>query len=171
MRPPAPRRASCSALSPPERLQDDLDRHVYRQEQQASDGLSRGELDSRHGADQVVKKCLIPGYVIADELKGNVIDLEGDDLVAVELGHTDTDHTTCLNVPSIGLVVAGDAVYNDVHLYLAESNAKSRQSGYLHSTKLSRLIHSQLSPPISDLVTTTILDNQKTVSTSATSTG
>jgi glyoxylase-like metal-dependent hydrolase (beta-lactamase superfamily II) len=65
--------------------------------------------------------------VIAEELKGNVIDLEGHDLVAVELGHTDTDHTTCLNVPSVGLVVAGDAVYNDVHLYLVESNAKSRQ--------------------------------------------
>jgi glyoxylase-like metal-dependent hydrolase (beta-lactamase superfamily II) len=65
--------------------------------------------------------------VIAEELKGNVIDLEGHDLVAVELGHTDTDHTTCLNVPSVGLVVAGDAAYNDVHLYLAESNAKTRR--------------------------------------------
>jgi hypothetical protein len=48
-------------------------------------------------------------------------------LVAVELGHTDTDHTTCLHVPSIGLVVAGDAAYIDVHLYLAESNAQKRQ--------------------------------------------
>jgi glyoxylase-like metal-dependent hydrolase (beta-lactamase superfamily II) len=65
--------------------------------------------------------------VIAEELKGNIIDLEGHNLVAVELGHTDTDHTTCLNVPSVGLVVAGDVAYNDVHLYLAESNAKSRQ--------------------------------------------
>jgi glyoxylase-like metal-dependent hydrolase (beta-lactamase superfamily II) len=65
--------------------------------------------------------------VIAEELKGNVIDLEGHDLGAVELGHTDTDHTTCLNVPSVGLVVAGDAAYNDVHLYLAESNAQTRR--------------------------------------------
>jgi glyoxylase-like metal-dependent hydrolase (beta-lactamase superfamily II) len=65
--------------------------------------------------------------VIADELKGNVIDLEGHELVAVELGHTDTDYTTCLNVASLGLVVAGDAAYNDVHLYLAESNAQTRQ--------------------------------------------
>ena len=65
--------------------------------------------------------------VIAEELVGNVIDLEGHELVAVELGHTDTDHTTCLHVPSIGLVVAGDAAYNDVHLYLAESNAQKRQ--------------------------------------------
>ena len=65
--------------------------------------------------------------VIAEELQGNVIDLEGHELVAVELGHTDTDYTTCLNVPSIGLVVAGDAAYNDVHLYLAESNAQTRR--------------------------------------------
>ena len=63
----------------------------------------------------------------AEALEGNVIDLEGHELVAVELGHTDTDDTTCLHVPSIGLVVAGDAAYNDVHLYLAESNAQTRR--------------------------------------------
>jgi hypothetical protein len=44
----------------------------------------------------------------------------------VPLGHTDTDETTCLHVPAIGLVVAGDAAYNDVHLYLAESNPQGR---------------------------------------------
>jgi glyoxylase-like metal-dependent hydrolase (beta-lactamase superfamily II) len=75
---------------------------------------------------------LFPGQisdrlVIAEELKRNVIDLEGHDLVVVELGHTDTDYTTCLHVPSVGLVVAGDAAYNDVHLYLAESNAQTRR--------------------------------------------
>jgi glyoxylase-like metal-dependent hydrolase (beta-lactamase superfamily II) len=70
----------------------------------------------------------IPGrLVIADELEGHVIDLEGRDLVATDLGHTDTDHTTCLHVPSVGLVVAGDAAYNDVHLYLVESNAQGRR--------------------------------------------
>jgi len=65
--------------------------------------------------------------VMAQELDGNVLDLEGKELVVVELGHTDTDHTTCLHVPSIALVVAGDAAYNDVHLYLAESNEQNRQ--------------------------------------------
>ncbi len=77
-------------------------------------------------------KAAFPGQiperiVIADELKRNLIDLEGHELVPVELGHTDTDYTTCLNVPSIGLVVAGDAAYNDVHLYLVESNAQTRR--------------------------------------------
>ncbi len=65
--------------------------------------------------------------VIAEELTENVMDLEGHDLVVVPLGHTDTDYTTCLHVPSIGLVVAGDAAYNGVHLYLAESNPQTRR--------------------------------------------
>ena len=65
--------------------------------------------------------------VIAEELKEDVTHLEGRELIAVPLGHTDTDNTTCLHVPSVGLVVAGDAAYNDVHLYLAESNAQTRR--------------------------------------------
>ena len=89
----------------------------------------------QHASPEILEnvwKAGFPGQipdrlVLAEELKGNVIDLEGHDLIAVELGHTDTDYTTCLNVPSIGLVVAGDAAYNDVHLYLAESNKKSRR--------------------------------------------
>ena len=48
-------------------------------------------------------------------------ELEGQRLLAVEVGHTDTDHTTVLHVPSIGLVVAGDVAYNGVHHYLLES--------------------------------------------------
>lgn len=65
--------------------------------------------------------------VMAEALKRNVIELEGRELVVLELGHTDTDATTCLHVPSIGLVVAGDAAYNDVHLYLVESTGEQRQ--------------------------------------------
>jgi glyoxylase-like metal-dependent hydrolase (beta-lactamase superfamily II) len=65
---------------------------------------------------------LFPGQipiqlVISEELKGNTIDLEGHDLRVVELGHTDSDDSTCLHVPSVGLVVAGDAVYNGPHQY------------------------------------------------------
>jgi glyoxylase-like metal-dependent hydrolase (beta-lactamase superfamily II) len=63
---------------------------------------------------------------IADPLEGNEIDLEGSRLVVVRVGHTDTDDTTCLLVPSIGLVAAGDAVYNGVHPFLNESNTQTR---------------------------------------------
>ena len=69
----------------------------------------------------------IPGVIsIADPLEGNEIDLEGNKLVVVRVGHTDTDDTTCLHVPSIGLVVAGDAVYNGIHPFLVESNRQTR---------------------------------------------
>jgi glyoxylase-like metal-dependent hydrolase (beta-lactamase superfamily II) len=64
---------------------------------------------------------------VAAELKGNLIHLEGRELVAVEVGHTDTDNTTFLHVPSAGLVVAGDVAYNDDHLYLVESNPQTRR--------------------------------------------
>ena len=70
----------------------------------------------------------IPGrLVIAEELTGNTIELEGHELVSLPLGHTDTDNTTCLHVPSVGLVLAGDAAYNGVHLLLAESNSQTRR--------------------------------------------
>jgi glyoxylase-like metal-dependent hydrolase (beta-lactamase superfamily II) len=62
----------------------------------------------------------------AQPLSDRRFELEGNDLVAVEVGHTDTDDSTVLHVPSIGLVVAGDVVYNDVHLYLAESDHGKR---------------------------------------------
>ena len=65
--------------------------------------------------------------MLPEELQGKVIDLEGGELVVVEVDHTDTDYTTCLHAPSVGLVAAGDAAYNDVHLYLAESNAQTRR--------------------------------------------
>ena len=65
--------------------------------------------------------------VFPQPLEGRSIDLEGHELVVVELGHTDTDHTSCLHVPDLGLVVAGDAAYNDVHLYLAESDPQGRR--------------------------------------------
>jgi glyoxylase-like metal-dependent hydrolase (beta-lactamase superfamily II) len=65
---------------------------------------------------------LIPeASVVATTPSDNAFELEGRELRIVEVGHTDTDNTTVLHVPSIGLVVAGDAVYNGVHLYLAES--------------------------------------------------
>jgi glyoxylase-like metal-dependent hydrolase (beta-lactamase superfamily II) len=63
---------------------------------------------------------------VADPLQGNEIDLEGNKLVVVRVGHTDTDDSTCLHVPSIGLVVAGDAVYNGIHPFLNESNRQNR---------------------------------------------
>jgi glyoxylase-like metal-dependent hydrolase (beta-lactamase superfamily II) len=62
-----------------------------------------------------------PATVVATTPPGEAFELEGNELRIVEVGHTDTDHTTVLHVPSIGLVVAGDSVYNGAHQYLVES--------------------------------------------------
>ncbi len=69
----------------------------------------------------------IPEPIVSpEEVHANEIDLEGHTLVLVRLGHTDTDDTTCLHVPTIGLVVAGDAVYNGIHPYQGETNRQNR---------------------------------------------
>jgi hypothetical protein len=41
---------------------------------------------------------------------------EGDELKVVELSHADTSHPTALYVPSIGLTISADGVYNNTHL-------------------------------------------------------
>jgi glyoxylase-like metal-dependent hydrolase (beta-lactamase superfamily II) len=64
---------------------------------------------------------------VADPLDGPSFDLEGHQLTAVDVGHTDTDSTTVLHVPDLGLVAAGDAAYNGVHQYLAESDTQGRK--------------------------------------------
>ena len=54
----------------------------------------------QHASPEVLERVWKAGFpgqiperlVIAEELKGNVIDLEGYDLVAVELGHTTCHH-------------------------------------------------------------------------------
>jgi glyoxylase-like metal-dependent hydrolase (beta-lactamase superfamily II) len=87
---------------------------------------------SSHQALQTFWLPRFPGQIpednpVADPLDGPSFELEGHQLVAVDVGHTDTDHTTVLHVPDLGLVVAGDAAYNGVHQYLAESDAQGRK--------------------------------------------
>jgi hypothetical protein len=64
---------------------------------------------------------LIPDTTVrATPVPAEGLSLDGEALVPIEVGHTDTDDTTVLHVPSIGLVVAGDVAYNGVHQYLLE---------------------------------------------------
>jgi glyoxylase-like metal-dependent hydrolase (beta-lactamase superfamily II) len=58
--------------------------------------------------------------VTAVTVPDNRFTLEGHELVIVEVGDSDSSDTTVLHVPDLGLVVAGDVIYNGVHLYLAQ---------------------------------------------------
>jgi glyoxylase-like metal-dependent hydrolase (beta-lactamase superfamily II) len=76
---------------------------------------------------------------IADPLKDNELELDGYKMVAVNTGKTDTAQSTCLHVPSIGLLVGGDTVYNGIHPYLAETTRESRRGWITTLDKLETL--------------------------------
>jgi len=57
---------------------------------------------------------------------GNRLTLEGHELIIIEVGHADTDDSSVLHVPDLGLVVAGDVLYNGVHQWLAEPGSGGR---------------------------------------------
>ena len=67
-----------------------------------------------------VRRLIPPAPVTAVTVPGNRFALEGHDLVIVETGDTDSADSTVLHVPDLGLVVAGDVIYNGVHMYLAQ---------------------------------------------------
>jgi glyoxylase-like metal-dependent hydrolase (beta-lactamase superfamily II) len=71
--------------------------------------------------DLVFPGQIAQGTVKAIPVGPEGFEIEGQRLLPVEVGHTDTDATTMLHAPEIGLLVAGDTVYNGVHLYLTES--------------------------------------------------
>jgi glyoxylase-like metal-dependent hydrolase (beta-lactamase superfamily II) len=72
-----------------------------------------------------------PNIVIPERLEGDTLYLEGHELVVVDVGHRHIDDSTCLYVSSIGLVVAGDLAYNDVHQYFAESSTHQKRMEWI----------------------------------------
>ena len=88
---------------------------------------SAGTIEQMHG--NVATRSLLwdkvytgipPSPVTAVSVPDNRFALEGHELVIVEVGSTDSDDTTVLHVPDLDLVVAGDVIYNGVHMYLAQ---------------------------------------------------
>jgi glyoxylase-like metal-dependent hydrolase (beta-lactamase superfamily II) len=54
--------------------------------------------------------------------------LEGHELRIIEQGRTDSPDSTSLYVPSIGLIVAGDVVYNRCRMYVGDTTPESRDN-------------------------------------------
>jgi glyoxylase-like metal-dependent hydrolase (beta-lactamase superfamily II) len=76
-------------------------------------------------------KKLFPGQIpgrlmVAEPVDPAGLELEGERLVPVRIGRTDTASSTSLHVPSVRLVVAGDVVYGGIHPYLGETDTASR---------------------------------------------
>ncbi|MGW0994658.1 MBL fold metallo-hydrolase [Streptomyces sp. NPDC002520] len=74
---------------------------------------------------------LFPGQVPAsitlpEPYDKDTITLEGHELHIIEQGRTDAVDSTSLHVPSIDLVVGGDVIYNQCHMYVADTTPESR---------------------------------------------
>jgi glyoxylase-like metal-dependent hydrolase (beta-lactamase superfamily II) len=61
-----------------------------------------------------------PTPVTAVTVPADRFTLEGHELVVVPVGDTDSVDSSVLHVPALELVVAGDVIYNGVHMYLAQ---------------------------------------------------
>jgi glyoxylase-like metal-dependent hydrolase (beta-lactamase superfamily II) len=66
--------------------------------------------------------------VVPAPLPGTSISIGDEVATLIPVGTTDTDLSTVVHVPAIGLVVSGDAVYNQTHMWLRGSTPESRAS-------------------------------------------
>jgi glyoxylase-like metal-dependent hydrolase (beta-lactamase superfamily II) len=78
-------------------------------------------------------QSVFPGEIPAqldtpDTLDSTTIELEGSEIKIIDIGWGDTEFSTIIQVPSIAAVVAGDVVYNEVHMMTAETDASTRQA-------------------------------------------
>ena len=68
-----------------------------------------------------------PAKIIAPEpYPDDTFTLEGHELRIIKQGRTDTIDSTSLHVPSIDLVVGGDVLYNQCHMFVGDTTPESR---------------------------------------------
>jgi glyoxylase-like metal-dependent hydrolase (beta-lactamase superfamily II) len=87
---------------------------------------------------------LFPGQVAAklvapEPYEHDTFTLEGHELRIILQGRTDSPDSTSLYVPSIGLVVAGDVVYNQCRMYVGDTTPESRRNWIADLDRLAAL--------------------------------
>ena len=71
----------------------------------------------------------VPAKLVSPEpYEHDTFTLEGHELRIIEQGRTDSPDSTSLYVPSIGLIVAGDVVYNQCRIYVGDTTPESRKN-------------------------------------------
>src|SRR5580700_1663538 len=82
----------------------------------------------------------VPTKLVAPETyERETFTLEGHELRIIEQGNTDSPDSTSLYVPSIGLIVAGDVVYNQCHMYVGDTTPESRMNWIADLDRLAAL--------------------------------
>jgi glyoxylase-like metal-dependent hydrolase (beta-lactamase superfamily II) len=83
---------------------------------------------------QVATKLVAP-----EPYEHETFSLEGNELRIIEQGRTDSPDSTSLYVPSIGLIVAGDVVYNQCRMYVGDTTPESRRNWIADLDRLAAL--------------------------------
>jgi len=82
----------------------------------------------------------IPTNLVAPQAhEDDTFTLEGHELHIIQQGRTDSPDSTSLYVPSIGLIVAGDVVYNQCHMYVGDTTPESRRNWIADLDRLAAL--------------------------------
>jgi glyoxylase-like metal-dependent hydrolase (beta-lactamase superfamily II) len=71
---------------------------------------------------------LVSRPVAPTPLAGATIPVGGSAATVIAVGTTDTGHSTVVYVPELSLIVSGDVVYNQTHMWLRGSTPESRAS-------------------------------------------
>jgi glyoxylase-like metal-dependent hydrolase (beta-lactamase superfamily II) len=111
----------------------------------ATEGTIRLMHTSTTGPRKARWDKLFPGQipdtrVIAKPRPTDGLTLEAHRLHAIEVGHSDCDDSTVLHVPALGLVVAGDVAYNNVHQYLADGGFNGGIDAWLRAIDMVRAL-------------------------------
>jgi glyoxylase-like metal-dependent hydrolase (beta-lactamase superfamily II) len=104
--------------------------------------------------------------VVPQPLEGDVIELEGHELRVIEVGQGDIKPSTVVHIPLIDTVVAGDVVYNRIHLMLALTGPDEWQAWIESVDRIARLgaktiVAGHKRPDASDGDLETILDGTR----------
>jgi glyoxylase-like metal-dependent hydrolase (beta-lactamase superfamily II) len=92
------------------------------------------QLARRMFPGQVATKLVAP-----EPYEQDTFTLEGHELRIIVQGRTDSPDSTSLYVPSIGLIVAGDVVYNQCRMYVGDTTPESRKNWIADLDRLAAL--------------------------------
>jgi glyoxylase-like metal-dependent hydrolase (beta-lactamase superfamily II) len=100
--------------------------------------------------ERLARRCFpgqIPTKLVPPEpYEHDTFTLEGHELRIIEQGHTDSADTTSLHVPSIGLIVAGDVVYNQCRMYVGDTTPDRRSSLLLDESLMLVMLYPMQEP-------------------------
>ena len=84
--------------------------------------------------------------VAIEDFDGKSIAFDGSKIEVLKHIQGDTDENTMLWIPGQKILIAGDVLFNDMHLYTAETDSKARQKWFTSLQKIRELKPSSVIP-------------------------